>query len=74
MRASRRCRVSRSVLVRLTAAGHALVERVVDQVLGREALLVQGLRPAERAALVALLDRLLRDVTQQVRAGASPGA
>jgi hypothetical protein len=26
-----------------------------------------------RSVLVALLDRLLRDVTQQVRAGASPG-
>ena len=64
---------SRSVLVTLTAAGHALVERVVDQVLGREALLVQGLRPAERAALVALLDRLLRDVTRQVQTGVSPG-
>jgi hypothetical protein len=64
---------SRSVLVKLTAAGHELVERVVDQVLGREALLVQGLRPAERAALVALLDRLLRDVTRQVKRGVSPG-
>jgi hypothetical protein len=32
-----------------------------------------SLRPAEREMLVALLDRLLRDVTQQVRAGASPG-
>ena len=57
----------------LTAAGHALVERVVDQVLGREALLVQGLRPAERTALVALLDRLLRDVTRQVQTGVSAG-
>ena len=64
---------SRSVLVKLTAAGHELVERVVDQVLGREAVLVQGLRPAERAALVGLLDRLLRDVTRQVQTGVSRG-
>jgi DNA-binding MarR family transcriptional regulator len=57
---------SRSVLVTLTAAGHALVERSVDQVLGREAQLVRGLRPDERAALVGLLDRLLSDVTGRV--------
>jgi DNA-binding MarR family transcriptional regulator len=57
---------SRSVLVTLTAAGHALVERSVDQVLGREAELVRGLRPDERAALVGLLDRLLSDVTGRV--------
>lgn len=60
---------TRSVTVTLTADGHALTERVVDQVLGREARLVQGLRPAERAALGALLDRLLRDVARQVGAG-----
>lgn len=57
---------SRSVLVTLTAAGHALVERSVDQVLGREAQLVRGLRPDERAALVELLDRLLHDVAGRV--------
>jgi DNA-binding MarR family transcriptional regulator len=57
---------SRSVLVTLTAAGHALVERSVDQVLGREAQLVRGLRPDERAVLVELLDRLLRDVADRV--------
>lgn len=54
---------SRSVLVTLTAAGHALVERSVDQVLGREAELVSGLLPADRAVLAGLLDRLLREVT-----------
>jgi hypothetical protein len=53
------------VLVTLTPAGHALVDRVVDQVLGREAQLVRGLLPAERAELAALLDRLLRDVFVQ---------
>ena len=56
---------SRSVLVALTQAGHALVDRVVDQVLGREAQLVQGLLPGERVELAALLDRLLRDVVGQ---------
>jgi DNA-binding MarR family transcriptional regulator len=56
---------SRSVLVTLTPAGHALVDRVVDQVLGREAQLVRGLLPAERDELAALLDRLLRDVFVQ---------
>jgi DNA-binding MarR family transcriptional regulator len=56
---------SRSVLVVLTQAGHALVDRVVDQVLGREAQLVRGLLPAERAELAALLDRLLQDVVVQ---------
>src|SRR5262249_8795626 len=60
---------TRSVTVTLTADGHALVERVVDQVLGREARLVQGLRPAERAALGALLGRLPREVARQVGAG-----
>jgi DNA-binding MarR family transcriptional regulator len=53
------------VLVALTQAGHALVDRVVDQVLGREAQLVRGLVPAERAELAALLDRLLQDVVGQ---------
>jgi DNA-binding MarR family transcriptional regulator len=63
---------TRSVIVTLTAAGHALVERTVDQVLGREAQLVDGLAPDERAVLGALLDRLLRDVAQRVSAG-GPG-
>ncbi|HTS98306.1 MAG TPA: MarR family transcriptional regulator [Streptosporangiaceae bacterium] len=62
---------SRSVIVTLTAAGHALVERAVDQVLGREARLVRALDPAERAVLAGLLDRLLRDVAGQ--AGGRPG-
>jgi DNA-binding MarR family transcriptional regulator len=60
---------TRSVTVTLTADGHALVERVVGQVLGREARLVQGLPTAEWAALGALLDRLLYDVARQVGAG-----
>jgi DNA-binding MarR family transcriptional regulator len=64
---------SRAVIVALTAAGHALVERTVDQVLGREAQLVRALSPADRAHLAALLDRLLRDVAAQVTVG-PPGS
>jgi DNA-binding MarR family transcriptional regulator len=56
----------RTVVVRLTSAGHALVERSVDAVLGREAQLVAGLPPADRDALVALLDVLMRQVRERV--------
>jgi len=55
-------RASRAVLVTLTDAGHALVERLVDQVLGREADLVAGLSAQERAALTGLLKTLLDDL------------
>jgi DNA-binding MarR family transcriptional regulator len=65
---------SRSVLVALTQAGHALVDSVVDRVLGREAQLVRGLLPAERAELAALLDRLLRDVAAQTSGEPGPEA
>jgi DNA-binding MarR family transcriptional regulator len=57
---------TRSVFVTLMPAGHALVERAVDQVLGREAQLVRILNPDERTELAKLLDRLLRDVAEQV--------
>jgi len=56
----------RTVLVSLTADGHALIERSVDAVLGREAALVDSLSPPERAALVALLDKLFTDVKGRV--------
>ncbi|GLW70970.1 MarR family transcriptional regulator [Kitasatospora phosalacinea] len=52
----------RAVLVALTPDGHALVERSVDAVLGRESDLVTGLSPAERGQLAGLLDRLLTDL------------
>jgi len=54
------------VNVTLTRAGHALVERTVDRVLGREAELVRGLAAAERADLAGLLDRLLAGVAARV--------
>ncbi|KUJ41377.1 MarR family transcriptional regulator [Streptomyces albus subsp. albus] len=54
----------RTVLVSLTAEGHTLIERSVDQVLGREAELVSGLSAEERAALMRLLDTLIGEVTR----------
>ncbi|WP_329172905.1 MarR family winged helix-turn-helix transcriptional regulator [Streptomyces sp. NBC_01477] len=55
----------RTVLVSLTDEGHALIERSVDTVLGREALLVGGLSADERASLIALLDKLMADVRRR---------
>ncbi|MCF6522177.1 MarR family winged helix-turn-helix transcriptional regulator [Streptomyces sp. JJ36] len=55
----------RAVQVSLTAAGHALVERSVDAVLGREARLVAGLSEEERTALAGLLDKLFTDVRRR---------
>jgi DNA-binding MarR family transcriptional regulator len=52
----------RTVLVSLTAEGHALIERSVDAVLGREATLVGCLSERERTSLIALLDKLMTDV------------
>ncbi|MBO0850836.1 MAG: MarR family transcriptional regulator [Pseudonocardia sp.] len=53
---------SRRVSVTLTEAGHELVERLVDQVLGREASLVAALDPDRRAQLTELLRALLTDL------------
>lgn len=55
----------RTVLVKLTADGHALIERSVDQVLGQEAALVEGLSEDERTALTALLNKLMAGVRQR---------
>ncbi|MFI0738991.1 MarR family winged helix-turn-helix transcriptional regulator [Streptomyces sp. NPDC021100] len=52
----------RAVLVTLTPEGHALIERSVDTVLGREATLVEGLSDTERATLAGLLAKLTADV------------
>jgi DNA-binding MarR family transcriptional regulator len=52
----------RRVLVSLTPAGHALIERSVDAVLGREASLVSCLSAEERETLIALLAKLSADV------------
>lgn len=48
--------------VTLTPAGHALVERLVYEVLGRAAALLAGLSSDERAELTRLLRILLRDL------------
>jgi DNA-binding MarR family transcriptional regulator len=53
---------SRAVLVSLTPAGHELVERLVDRVLGSEFELLGGLSPAQRATLTELLRILLDDL------------
>jgi DNA-binding MarR family transcriptional regulator len=55
----------RTVLVLLTAEGHALIERSVDVVLGREAALVSCLSEPERASLIGLLEKLMTDVRRR---------
>jgi DNA-binding MarR family transcriptional regulator len=55
----------RIVLVKLTAEGHALIERSVDAVLGREASLTSGLAERERTLLIELLDKLMADVRRR---------
>ncbi|MEE1787538.1 MarR family transcriptional regulator [Streptomyces sp. SP17BM10] len=55
----------RTVLVELTAEGHALIERSVDTVLGREATLVSCLSDHERTVLIALLHKLMADVRRR---------
>lgn len=56
----------RTVLVTLTDAGHAVVERTVDRVLGREAELVDRLSGPQRDRLAELLDLLLAQVRLHV--------
>jgi DNA-binding MarR family transcriptional regulator len=48
----------RAVAVRLTEAGHALIETTVRQLLDHEADLISALTAAERAALTSLLAKL----------------
>lgn len=50
---------SRTVTVTLTPEGHALVERLVDRVLGREAELVSYLTDDQQAVLTQLLREFL---------------
>lgn len=57
---------ARSVLVTLTGAGHALIERTVDQVLTREASLLDGLGTEQRRQLGELLAALLDQVRGKV--------
>jgi DNA-binding MarR family transcriptional regulator len=55
---------SRTVMVTLTQAGHELIERTVDRVLGREAQLVADLDPGQRGELASRLDTLLASLTR----------
>lgn len=57
---------SRAVVVTLTAAGHELVERLVDRVLGREADLISCLTPHQQATLTGLLRLLLTGLQAQL--------
>ena len=57
---------AREVLVALTEAGHALIERTVDQVLTREASLVDGLTDEQQRQLGELLELLLDQVRRRV--------
>ncbi|MGG2465444.1 MarR family winged helix-turn-helix transcriptional regulator [Streptomyces sp. RGM 3693] len=56
----------RTVLVELTPAGHDLVESTVDQVLGREAELIDALTPEQQEQLAGLLRTLLQDVQHRL--------
>ena len=53
----------RAVAVRLTEAGHALVEAAVRRLLDHEANLISVLAPAERTALTAALAKLEQSLT-----------
>lgn len=52
----------RSVTVELTTAGHALIERTVDELLRHEETLLSALTPAEQDRLTELLRTLLTDL------------
>ena len=54
----------RAVAVRLTAAGHELIEATVSRLLGHEAQLIAALTPAERAALAGSLAKLEQSLTR----------
>ncbi|MEU7639378.1 MULTISPECIES: MarR family winged helix-turn-helix transcriptional regulator [unclassified Streptomyces] len=56
----------RTVLVELTPSGHDLVESTVDQVLGREAELIDALAPEQQEQLAGLLRILLQDVQHRL--------
>ncbi|MEU7141736.1 MarR family transcriptional regulator [Nocardia sp. NPDC046473] len=60
---------SRGVVVALTPAGHALVERLVDQVLGRELDLLSGLTAEQQATLTDLLRILHQDLMPRLGLG-----
>ncbi|MFI6047875.1 MarR family winged helix-turn-helix transcriptional regulator [Nocardia sp. NPDC051321] len=60
---------SRGVVVALTPAGHAVVERLVDQVLGRELDLLSSLTAEQQANLTDLLRILHQDLMPRLGLG-----
>jgi DNA-binding MarR family transcriptional regulator len=60
----------RSVTVELTPAGHAFIERTIDDLLRHEETLLTGLDAEQREQLTELLRVLLADLT--ARAGTRP--
>ncbi|MEW1752175.1 MarR family winged helix-turn-helix transcriptional regulator [Streptomyces angustmyceticus] len=56
----------RTVLVALTPAGHERIEATVDQVLHREAELIDGLTPGQQEQLAGLLRILLQDTQRKL--------
>ncbi|MFJ9471032.1 MarR family winged helix-turn-helix transcriptional regulator [Streptomyces caniferus] len=56
----------RTVLVELTPAGHERIEATVDQVLCREAGLIDGLTPEQQEQLAGLLRILLQDTQRKL--------
>jgi hypothetical protein len=57
----------RAVTVELTPAGHALVERTVEDLLRHEETLLTALDPDQRAQLTGLLRLLLADLTARAQ-------
>jgi DNA-binding MarR family transcriptional regulator len=55
----------RAVLVELTLAGHALIERTVDELLTHEQSLLSALTEQQQEQLSDLLRALLRDLTHR---------
>lgn len=62
----------RGVIVELTAAGHDLTERTVDELLNYEDTLLSALTPHQRSDLAELLKILLADLTQRLSSDDNP--
>lgn len=62
----------RSILVRLTQTGHALLERMLPDYFACVAAIMAPLRPGERKQLVSLLQKLQRGLTLEQSAARTP--
>lgn len=65
---------ARRVVVELTPAGHALIERVVGGLLAHEATLLDALDPSQREHLTELLRVLHHDLTGRVDLNVAPAS